>query len=96
MKSCFKNLFLGFFILCIIYSEITAAIGQSAIITLAFPFGARATGLGETFTGIADNVDATFYNPAGLGQAPLANTWKYHYPLHGAKFTAIAAKQKMG
>ncbi len=71
-----------------------AAIGQSAIITLSFPFGARSTGMGETFAGIADNVDATFYNPAGLGQAPLANTWKAHYPEKSRAFTAIAAKRK--
>jgi len=96
MKSCFKNLLCFLVMLFIAYSEISAAIGQSAVITLAFPFGARATGLGETFTGIADNVDATFYNPAGLGQAPLANTWKPHYPMHGVNFTAIASKQKIG
>jgi hypothetical protein len=78
----------------IINSGAFAAIGQSAIITLSFPFGARSTGLGETFTGIADNVDATYYNPAGLGQSPLSNTWKAHYPLTNATLTAISSKHK--
>lgn len=81
-------------IFVIFTSDTLAAIGQSAIITLSFPFGARSTGLGETFTGIADNVDATYYNPAGLGQSPLSNTWKAHYPLSDATLTAIVAKQK--
>ncbi len=75
-------------------SESRAAIGQSAVITLSFPFGARASAMGETFTGVADNVDATFYNPAGLGQSPLANTWKAHYPVSDISYTVITAKQK--
>lgn len=96
MKSCFRKLLYCTIFIFIISSGISAGIGQSAIITLSFPFGARSTGLGETFTGIADNIDATFYNPAGLGQAPLANTWKAHYPLHDVGFTAIAARYKPG
>lgn len=75
----------------------TADIGQSAIITLVFPYGARSTGMGETFTGIADDAAANYYNPAGLGQAPLATTWKHHvpFPESGEKYTAISAKKKM-
>ena len=53
-------------------------IGQSSVITLAFPWGARAAGMGETFTGIADDEAALFYNPAGLGQAPLTKKWLHH------------------
>lgn len=94
MKSCFKKLLFCVCFLLLHDSEIFAAIGQAAIITLEFPFGARSTGLGETFTGIADNVDATFYNPAGLGQAPLANTWKAHSPLADAALSCIVAKHK--
>lgn len=94
MKSCFKKLLWCICVLLLFNSEIFAAIGQSAIITLSFPFGARSTGLGETFTGIADNVDATFYNPAGLGQAPLAYTWKAHFPLPDIGLTTIVAKHK--
>lgn len=76
-------------------TAIHAAIGQSAIITLVFPYGARSTGLGETFTGIADGLEATFYNPAGLGQAPLANSWKSHNPVEEGTLTALAAKRKL-
>lgn len=94
MKSCSNKILWCIVILLLLNSKILAAIGQSAVITLSFPFGARSTGLGETFTGIADNVDATFYNPAGLGQAPLAYTWKSHFPLPDIQLTAIASKHK--
>jgi ligand-binding sensor domain-containing protein len=67
---------------------------QSAVITLNFPPGARATGLGEAFTGLADDANATFYNPAGLGQAPLANSWKTYLADHKKPFYAIATKRK--
>ena len=94
MKSWFNKLLFCICFFLLLNSETFAAIGQAAIITLSFPFGARSTGLGETFTGVADNVDATFYNPAGLGQAPLANTWKAYSPLSDATLTAIAATYK--
>ena len=70
------------------------AIGQSAVITLVFPPGARATGLGEAFVGLADDANATFFNPAGLGQSPLANAWKAFVLPNSPAFTAIASKKK--
>ena len=73
---------------------IQAAVGESAVITLIFPPGARATALGEAFTGLSDDANATFYNPAGLGQAPLANSWKLHLNNSGNTFTSIAAKKR--
>lgn len=71
-----------------------AAVGESAIITLVFPPGARATALGEAFTGLSDDANATFFNPAGLGQAPLANSWKLHMKNTDKVFTSIAAKKR--
>jgi hypothetical protein len=68
-------------------------VGQSAVITLVFPPGARATGLGEAFTGVADDANAIFFNPAGLGQDPLANSWKSFLPGKGP-YTGIASKHK--
>jgi len=70
------------------------AVGQSAVITLVFPPGARATGLGEAFTAVADDANATFFNPAGLGQDPLANSWKIYSSQTGSVLTAIASKRK--
>lgn len=71
-----------------------AAVGESAVITLIFPPGARATGMGEAFTGLADDASATFYNPAGLGQTPLAHSWKTHLLDSNQLVTAIASKKK--
>jgi hypothetical protein len=80
-------------ILCLSASS-AWAVGETAVITLAFPPGARSTGLGETFTGIADNPEATFYNVAGLGQSPLANSWKVHATPDNAHLTAVASKSR--
>ena len=71
-----------------------AGVGESAVITLIFPPGARATALGEAFTGLSDDASATYYNPAGLGQAPMANSWKVHFQNSDHIFTSIAAKKK--
>ena len=70
-----------------------SAIGQSAVITLVLPPGARATGLGEAFTGLANDANAIFFNPAGLGQEPLANSWKSFLDGKGP-FLAVASKHK--
>jgi hypothetical protein len=83
------------FIACLFFTgSSNAGVGEAAVITLIFPPGARATGLGEAFTGLADDVSATYYNPAGLGQAPLAHSWKTHLMNSDQAFTAIAAKKK--
>ena len=37
--------------------------------------GARATGMGLAFTGVADDPTAIFYNPAGLG-------WQKHFEIY--------------
>ena len=71
-----------------------AGVGESAVITLAFPPGARATGTGEAFTGLADDATSTYYNPAGLGLSPLANSWKVHLEDSNHDFTAMACKRK--
>ncbi len=84
---------------CILFLLLTAllgkniyAVGQSAVITLTFPTGGRPTALGEAFTALADDANATFYNPAGLGQSPLASSWKTFLP--DSSFTAIASMRR--
>lgn len=67
-----------------------AAAGQSAVVTLSFPVGARPTAMGEAFTGLANDANAIFYNPAGLGQSPLTLSWKTH--MGDSAFTALAAR----
>jgi len=51
----------------LILSASALPIGQSAVITMVFPTGARSLGMGETGTALADDEDIGFYNPAGLG-----------------------------
>jgi hypothetical protein len=41
--------------------------GQSGIITLVMPTGARSSAMGEVGTALADDEDVGYYNPAGLG-----------------------------
>lgn len=43
-------------------------IGSTAFPLLRTPPGARPSAIGEAFTGAADDVNAIYYNPAGLGQ----------------------------
>ncbi|MBD3345310.1 MAG: PorV/PorQ family protein [Chitinivibrionales bacterium] len=95
MKSVRKSVSFSFFLIfLLLFSSSVSAAFQAAVITLVFPPGARATGLGEAFVALADDANATFFNPAGLGQAPLANTWKAHLANSGSSFYVIAAKKK--
>ncbi|MFW6254422.1 MAG: PorV/PorQ family protein [Chitinivibrionales bacterium] len=82
-------------LLCIYTVAVQAGVGESAVITLVFPPGARSTGMGETFTGLADDAQATFYNPAGLGQSPLANAWKAHTLEQDIVITDVASKKRL-
>ncbi|HUI93952.1 MAG TPA: PorV/PorQ family protein [Chitinivibrionales bacterium] len=93
MRFSAVRLLTGAIALLSLYSSVFA-VGQSAVITLVFPPGARATGLGEAFTGLADDANATYFNPAGLGQDPLSNSWKIYSMENGLQLTAIAAKRK--
>ncbi len=89
----FQKTIVSAVLLCLFAASGAFPIGQSAVITLVFPPGARATGLGEAFVGLADDANATFFNPAGLGQAPLANAWKAYTVHNSPIFTAIASKK---
>jgi len=45
----------------------SAAPGESAVVTLVLPYGARASAMGEVGTALANDESALFFNPAGLG-----------------------------
>ncbi len=68
------------FLLLLSFTGVSLGVGQSAVPTLIFPPGARATGLGEAFVGLSDDASATYFNPAGLGLAPLSNEWQNFIP----------------
>jgi len=75
---------------CLFAAREAVAVGQSAVVTLGFPVGARPTAMGEAFTGLANDANAVFYNPAGLGQSPLTISWKTY--MSDSAFTALAAR----
>jgi len=77
-------------LLCLFAAKEAFAVGQSAVVTLGFPVGARPTAMGEAFTGLANDANAVFYNPAGLGQSPLTISWKTY--MIDSAFTAVAAR----
>ena len=43
--------------------------------SLVTPVGARQLGMGEAFIGLANDVYATYWNPAGLAFGPLSDEW---------------------
>ena len=103
MKNKFplkKNWYVFWAILLLCVTGAYASVGESAVITSAFPSGARSLGMGEVGTALADQEDALFYNSAGLGVAN--NRWQggaitgfYEKPLpifdiHGLYHTHIA------
>ncbi len=51
------------------------AAGAAAAPYLKLPMGARGTAMGEAFSGIADDVSALYYNPAGLTSAGEQPIW---------------------
>lgn len=83
----------------ILASALAASAAQnSAILTLVMPVGARQLGMGETSVGMADDVFATYWNPAGLAFGPLADEWELALPsakLSG-KATAMTSTRRTG
>ncbi|PIU83073.1 MAG: hypothetical protein COS68_05890 [Elusimicrobia bacterium CG06_land_8_20_14_3_00_38_11] len=60
-RKCFKVFILLFAILYSLFSAVYAAFDNPSS-------GARPYGMGNAFTGLADDIQAIFYNPAGLTQ----------------------------
>ena len=73
-----------------------AAAGRVAAPYLELPMSTRATGMGEAFTGIADDDAALYYNPAGIAQLDLnprllhafAGLWGHQLRLFGNGFVS--------
>ncbi|MDR0516356.1 MAG: PorV/PorQ family protein [Fibromonadaceae bacterium] len=69
----------------------------SAVITLEMPIGARQLGMGESGVALANDVNALYYNPAGLAFSPLANEWELSRKAEKEKYyTAFAARNRRG
>lgn len=52
-----------------------AEVSNTAVLFLRIAAGSRAAGMGEAFVAVADDGTATHWNPAGLGDYPLAHSW---------------------
>ncbi len=52
-----------------------AAVSDAAVLFLRIAPEARSGGMGEAFVAISDDLSATHWNPAGLGEYPLAHAW---------------------
>src|SRR3989338_8123972 len=66
--------------------------GTGAANFLKIPVGARGTSLGGAFTAVADNADAVFYNPAGLGLLAVPElSYAYNNYLPGVSQQWLAA-----
>jgi hypothetical protein len=52
-----------------------ADISNAAVLFLRIAPGSRAAGMGEAYVAVADDATATHWNPAGLGNHPLSDTW---------------------
>jgi hypothetical protein len=62
-------------VLNLLITRLVCALGETAVITLEFPYGARQAGMGEVGVALADDESAVYYNPAGLGvRSP---RWRY-------------------
>lgn len=68
-RKCFKVLIFLFSIFYSLFSVVNAkGPGTTSGIFLRQPLGVRSFGLGNTYTGIADNIEAMWFNPAGVAE----------------------------
>src|ERR1035437_432241 len=68
MKSFKKVLALASLVCAV--SALRADQGTTSASFLKLAVGPRAIGMGEAFAGVADDVNALYYNPAGLAYVP--------------------------
>jgi hypothetical protein len=59
-------------VLILITASTAGAVSNAAVLYLRVAAGARPAGMGEAFVSMADDATATYWNPAGLGNAPIA------------------------
>lgn len=71
------------------------AISNAGALFLRVAPGARPGGMGEAFISIADDASATYWNPAGLGNAPISGMLKtYRLPQDMAPLSAATLLEK--
>ncbi|MEA1979848.1 MAG: hypothetical protein U9N54_02600, partial [candidate division Zixibacteria bacterium] len=56
-------------------SDTVAGVSNAAALFLRIAPGSRPAGMGEAYVAIADDATATHWNPAGLGNYPMSDSW---------------------
>lgn len=80
-----------------IVSDVRADISNSAVLFLRIAPNARAAAMGDAYVAIADDANATHWNPAGLASASLQGSWKStKVPAELQPVKGIAALRKGG
>lgn len=94
MKKC--NILLILTTVLVLFGfSLAEAVSNAGALYLRVAPGARPGGMGEAFVSIADDATATYWNPAGLGNAPISGMLKtYNLPYDMGKITAVALLQK--
>lgn len=77
-------------------APVAEASSVAGVLYLRVAAGARAAGMGEAFVSIADDATATFWNPAGLGNSPLAGTLRTHQAPSGTITDAVTLDRLQG
>ncbi len=71
------------------------AVSNAGALYLRVAPGARPGGMGEAFVSIADDATATYWNPAGLGNAPISGMLKtYRLPYDMGTISDVTLLQK--
>jgi hypothetical protein len=76
--------------------EALCAISDAAVLFLRIAPNARAAGMGEAFVAVADDASATHWNPAGLGEYPLANAWYQFKLFNDTRLKELASRALQG
>jgi hypothetical protein len=77
-------------------APVAEASSVAGVLYLRVAAGARAAGMGEAFVSIADDATATYWNPAGLGNAPLAGTLRTRYAPKGTIADVVTLERQEG
>lgn len=67
-------------LLLLLTADAVCGVSDAAVLFLRIAPAARSAGMGEAFVAVSDDASATHWNPAGLGEYPLADSW-YQFPL---------------
>lgn len=82
-------------------SPLIASPSEAGVIFLTISPGARPTGMGDSFAGIADDATATWWNPAGLGRQSgreltfMHANWLPGFNLNDMYYDFLAYKQEI-